>query len=157
MFLMKSGLSPSTLNFYFNSIKNCCFSKGMNFRTFSSQCLRIRGTKDFNPHDMTKQRRIRKILEDVCTKYGFREISTPLMESSDLFNRAVGANTDIMEKELYILHGEEGICLRPEGTAGAVRFHIEAGSYRGRYFYQGPMFRKERPQKGRYRQVFYLS
>jgi histidyl-tRNA synthetase len=95
---------------------------------------------------------------DVAQKYGFHFIQTPLLEETALFKRSVGESSDIVGKEMYqfIDKGENDVCLRPEGTAGVVRAFIQKkldkAGLTQRYFYHGPMFRYERPQKGRLRQ-----
>ncbi len=94
--------------------------------------------------------------------YGYQEIRLPLLEHTELYTRAVGEVTDIVEKEMYTFVDRNGdsLSLRPEGTAGCVRAGIEAGAFHNqtqRFWYQGPMFRHERPQKGRYRQFHQLG
>jgi histidyl-tRNA synthetase len=97
---------------------------------------------------------------EVARRYNFHEIRLPLVERAELFQRSSGETSDIVEKQMYVFsEGEEGsplVALRPEGTPGVVRAFVEAGLDRRepeqRYFYSGPMFRRERPQKGRYRQ-----
>lgn len=118
----------------------------------------LRGMKDMlSPHSEVYTHII-----EVCTKvsqnYGFSFIETPILEETALFKRSVGESSDIVGKEMYqfIDKGENDVCLRPEGTAGVVRAFIQqkfdkAGGVR-RFFYHGPMFRYERPQKGRLRQ-----
>ncbi len=118
----------------------------------------VRGMNDILP-DQTRawqylEDRARRILET----YGYREIRFPHLEHLELFARSIGEDTDIVEKEMYTFadSGGEVLALRPEGTAGCVRAAISAGLFRGggahRLYYLGPMFRHERPQKGRYRQ-----
>lgn len=118
----------------------------------------LRGMKDtLSPHSEIYQHII-----ETCTRiaqnYGFSFIETPILEETALFKRSVGESSDIVGKEMYqfIDKGENDVCLRPEGTAGVVRAFIQqkfdkAGGNR-RFFYHGPMFRYERPQKGRLRQ-----
>jgi histidyl-tRNA synthetase len=98
----------------------------------------------------------------VFALYGYREVRTPAVEHAQLFARGVGEATDIVNKEMYVFEdkGEELLCLRPEGTAGTVRAFIEHGAYvegPQKWFYMGPMFRRERPQKGRYRQFHQIG
>ncbi len=94
----------------------------------------------------------------VLESYGYGEIELPLLEKGELFSRSVGATSDIVEKEMYAFEDRDGtmVALRPEGTASVVRAYIEGGLTRAmpvaRLYYTGPMFRRERPQKGRYRQ-----
>jgi histidyl-tRNA synthetase len=96
--------------------------------------------------------------QDLMFSYGYAEIRLPILEMTGLFKRSIGAVTDIVEKEMYLvqsLDGTESFALRPEGTAGCVRAGIEHGLFYHqvqRLWYSGPMFRYERPQKGRYRQ-----
>ena len=118
----------------------------------------LRGMKDtLSPHSEIYQHII-----ETCTRiaqnYGFSFIETPILEETALFKRSVGESSDIVGKEMYqfIDKGGNDVCLRPEGTAGVVRAFIQqkydkAGGTR-RFFYHGPMFRYERPQKGRLRQ-----
>jgi histidyl-tRNA synthetase len=101
-------------------------------------------------------------LRDVLTRYGYREIRMPVVEMTDLFKRSIGEVTDIVEKEMYTFQDRNGdsLTLRPEGTAGCVRAGIEHGLLHNqvqRLWYQGPMFRHERPQKGRYRQFYQVG
>jgi len=95
------------------------------------------------------------------TQYGYAEIRLPLVEKTELFSRSIGEVTDIVEKEMYTFADRNGdsLTLRPEGTAGCVRAGIQHGLLRGqqRIWYQGPMFRHERPQKGRYRQFHQIG
>jgi histidyl-tRNA synthetase len=120
----------------------------------------IRGTRDILPEEISRWQRLERTARDVFEGYGFREIRTPLLESTDLFARSVGASTDIVKKEMYTFQaGEESVTLRPENTAPVVRAFVEHALHRGvaagfpeRYYYLGPMFRYERPQKGRQRQ-----
>lgn len=96
----------------------------------------------------------------IAERYGFGEIRVPMLERSELFQRTSGETSDIVEKQMYVFRDSDeaqtAVALRPEGTAGVVRAYIEAGLDRSdpeqRFFYSGPMFRRERPQKGRYRQ-----
>lgn len=117
----------------------------------------IRGMNDILPHESIYWQRIENILRSVLNSYGYQEIRTPIVESTDLFVRTIGEVTDIVEKEMYTFsdRNEESLTLRPEGTASCVRAGLEHGLLYNqiqRFWYQGPMFRHERPQKGRYRQ-----
>ena len=112
-------------------------------------------------HDiLPEQSRLWQLMEsrmrDVMRRYGYREIRMPIVEVTELFKRSIGEVTDIVEKEMYSFEDRngDGLTLRPEGTAGCVRAVIENGllDQPQRLWYQGPMFRHERPQKGRYRQ-----
>jgi len=118
----------------------------------------VRGMNDVLPADATLWRHFETIVEDWLDQYGYTEMRTPILEHTGLFKRAIGEVTDIVEKEMYTfvddLNGES-LTLRPEGTASAVRAAIEHNLlFDGgkRLWYRGPMFRHERPQKGRYRQ-----
>jgi histidyl-tRNA synthetase len=101
----------------------------------------------------------------VFSRYGFREIRTPILEAAELFSRSVGPTSDIVGKEMYTFgSGDDAACLRPESTASVVRAFVEHALHRGvaagypeRYYYMGPMFRRERPQKGRQRQFHQIG
>jgi len=117
----------------------------------------IRGMKDITPEETPYWHTIEETIRRVLASYGYREIRTPLLEQTDLFARSIGEVTDIVEKEMYSFTDRNGdsLTLRPEGTAGCVRACIENGLLHNqvqRLWYTGPMFRHERPQKGRYRQ-----
>lgn len=118
----------------------------------------VRGMNDILPADSTLWRHFETIVEDWLDQYGYAQMRTPILEHTGLFKRAIGEVTDIVEKEMYTFVDElngESLTLRPEGTASAVRAAIEHNLlFDGgkRLWYRGPMFRHERPQKGRYRQ-----
>ncbi len=117
----------------------------------------IRGMADLLPADAAAWSRVEDCLRGVLEKYGYREIRIPLLERTELFSRSIGEVTDIVEKEMYTFDDRNGqsLTLRPEATAGIVRAAIENGMLRGqrhRLWCAGPMFRYEKPQKGRYRQ-----
>ena len=124
----------------------------------SNQLRAVRGMNDILPADSTLWRHFETIVEDWLDQYGYTEMRTPILEHTGLFKRAIGEVTDIVEKEMYTFVDElngESLTLRPEGTASAVRAAIEHNLlFDGgkRLWYRGPMFRHERPQKGRYRQ-----
>ncbi|MDA8416459.1 MAG: histidine--tRNA ligase [Betaproteobacteria bacterium] len=118
----------------------------------------IRGMNDITPPDSFRWARLERELRDWLDAYGYHEVRFPIVESTALFVRSIGTATDIVEKEMYSfvdgLNGE-ALTLRPEGTASCVRLALQQRLlYEGprRLWYQGPMFRHERPQKGRYRQ-----
>jgi histidyl-tRNA synthetase len=125
----------------------------------------LRGTHDILPEESTRWQRLEDGARRLCSRYGFREIRTPVLESCELFARSVGTSSDIVTKQLYTFAaGEETVCLRPENTAPVVRAFIEHALYRQvatgypeRLFYIGPMFRHERPQKGRQRQFHQIG
>lgn len=118
----------------------------------------VKGMNDLLPQDLGRWRRIERIFRDTAERYGFGEIRTPLLEPTELFVRSIGEATDIVEKEMYTFHdkGEKSLTLRPEGTASAARAYLEhtVGEREAitRWYYLGPMFRRERPTRGRYRQ-----
>jgi histidyl-tRNA synthetase len=116
------------------------------------------GTQDILPGIVDKWQYAEAKARDLCRRFNYREIRTPVFESTDLFQRGVGETTDIVEKEMYTFtdRGERSITLRPEGTAGVVRAYVENKLYGEpdltKLYYIGPMFRYERQQAGRYRQ-----
>lgn len=124
----------------------------------------IKGFNDILPDQSAKWLHLESILADVLGRYGYEHIRLPIVEQTDLFARAIGGATDIVEKEMYSFTDKSDpptpLALRPEGTAGAVRAVIEHNLLRGdtpKLWYIGPMFRYERPQKGRYRQFHQLG
>jgi histidyl-tRNA synthetase len=117
----------------------------------------IRGMHDVLPDDSHRWQVFEAVIRQLMTSYGYKEIRMPLVESTDLFCRSIGEVTDIVEKEMYTFEDRNGdkLSLRPEGTASCVRAGIQHGLLYNqiqRLWYNGPMFRHERPQKGRYRQ-----
>lgn len=123
----------------------------------SEQIQAIRGMSDLLPNDTAVWARVEKTLRRVLAAYGYREIRVPILERTELFKRCIGEVTDIVEKEMYTFEDRNGqsLTLRPEATAGIVRAAIENGllrNQRHRLWCAGPMFRYEKPQKGRYRQ-----
>ena len=117
----------------------------------------VRGMQDLLPAQKHISRSIEDVVREVLAAYGYREIGLPQLEQTELFKRVVGENTDIVEKEMYTFDDRNGesLTLRPEGTAGCVRFAEQHGLLYNqvqRLWYSGAMFRYERPQKGRYRQ-----
>ncbi|CAI0882149.1 histidine--tRNA ligase [Serratia fonticola] len=122
----------------------------------------IRGMNDYLPEETALWQRIEGTLKQVLSGYGYSEIRLPIVEQTPLFKRAIGEVTDVVEKEMYTFEDRNGesLTLRPEGTAGCVRAGIEHGllyNQEQRLWYIGPMFRYERPQKGRYRQFHQLG
>lgn len=116
-----------------------------------------KGTKDILPEDMPVWHFMEEKANEIFTKYGAKEIRTPIFEATELFARGVGDTTDIVNKEMYTFEkSERSLTLRPENTAGVVRSFIENGMHRlsapVKLWYKGPMFRYERPQAGRQRQ-----
>ena len=123
----------------------------------SKKIQAIRGMNDLLPKDSALWAFVERTIADLFIAYGYKNIRTPVVEKTDTFCRAIGQATDIVEKEMYSWHESNGdsLSLRPEGTAGCVRMMIEHNLPREgiqKVFYQGAMFRHERPQKGRYRQ-----
>ncbi len=127
----------------------------------------VRGMNDYLPQDTGLWQRVEGIIKRVVESYGYSEIRTPILEHTPLFKRAIGEVTDVVEKEMYTFidrerDGEEStsLTMRPEGTASCVRAGIEHGflyNQEQRLWYMGPMFRHERPQKGRYRQFHQMG
>lgn len=119
---------------------------------------RPKGTNDFLPEDTYKWQYVENILRTLAAQYGFQEIRTPVFEATELFLRGVGETTDIVNKEMYTFtdKGDRSMTLRPENTASTARAFIEHKMYGllqpVKLYYMGPMFRYERPQKGRFRQ-----
>ena len=118
----------------------------------------VKGMNDLLPEELGRWRRLESIFRETAERYGFGEIRTPLLEPTELFVRSIGEATDIVEKEMYTFHdkGEKNLTLRPEGTASCARAYLEhtvgAREAITRWYYLGPMFRRERPTRGRYRQ-----
>jgi histidyl-tRNA synthetase len=123
----------------------------------------IRGFKDILPGEIEKWQAIEKAAETLFEDFGYRQIRVPIMEKTELFARSIGEDTDIVEKEMYTFadRGKDLLTLRPEATASIVRSYIQHKMYATdpvRKFYTiGPMFRRERPQKGRYRQFYQID
>lgn len=122
----------------------------------------VRGTHDLLPLMYSKHAAITNVARHKARTYGYKEIATPLLEFKDVFKRTLGDVSDIVTKEMYEIadRGEEALVLRPEGTAGVVRALISNGLTQSmplKYFYAGPMFRYERPQKGRMRQLHQIG
>jgi len=123
----------------------------------------IRGFNDILPPETSIWQHIEKEAREIFETYGFSEIRVPLVERTGLFSRSIGETTDIVEKEMYTFldKGGESITLRPEGTAPVVRAYIEHKLYASdpvaKLYYLGPMFRYERPQKGRFRQFYQIG
>src|ERR1700733_13266392 len=123
----------------------------------------VRGTRDLLPPETELWNHIDTTARRVFERYSFGEIRTPILEETQLFSRSVGEETDIVSKEMYTFSPEPGqsLTLRPENTAGVVRAYIEhqlgeSGQLQ-KLYYIGPQFRRERPQKGRYRQFFQIG
>lgn len=122
----------------------------------------IRGMNDILPEQAPVWQFVEETVRKVLSQYGYQEIRMPVVEQTDLFKRSIGEVTDIVEKEMYTFEDRNGdsLTLRPEGTAGCVRAAEEHGllfNQTRRLWYTGPMFRHERPQKGRYRQFHQIG
>jgi histidyl-tRNA synthetase len=123
----------------------------------------IRGFKDILPGEVELWQYMEKIARSLFEDFGFKEIRIPIMERTELFARSIGEDTDIVEKEMYTFPDRKGslITLRPEATASVCRSYIQHKLYSTdpvqKYYTIGPMFRRERPQKGRYRQFYQLN
>ncbi len=133
--------------------------KGKNQVKYSA----LKGIQDVLPPDIHIWQKIESSAREVFRKYGFQEIRLPIIESTDIFIRSIGETTDIVEKEMYTFLDKAGrsITMRPEGTAPTVRCYVENHLYNfpspQKFFYLGPMFRYERPQKGRFRQFYQIG
>ena len=118
------------------------------------QIRTVKGTHDILPSNSIKWQKLEKIIYQTCKLFSFKEIRTPVFEKTDLFSRSVGELTDIVSKEMYSWEDRDGtnLTLRPELTASVVRSYIQhnlqSHSPIQRLFYIGPIFRRERPQKG---------
>jgi histidyl-tRNA synthetase len=122
----------------------------------------IRGMRDILPDETPLWRQLEDGVRSVLDRYGYQQVRMPIVEMTELFKRSIGEVTDIVEKEMYTFEDRNGdsLTLRPEGTAGCVRAALEHGLLHNqtqRFWYQGPMFRHERPQKGRYRQFHQIG
>ena len=123
----------------------------------------VKGTRDLLPPDTAVWNHVEAVARQVFDAYNYREIRTPILEETQLFARGVGADTDIVTKEMYTFDDRDGssLTLRPENTASVIRAYIEHRLDQRpgvqKLYYMGPMFRRERPQKGRYRQFFQIG
>src|SRR5437762_112751 len=126
------------------------------------ELLPVRGTQDLLPEMARRHRRVSETARQLAALYGFAEIATPVFEFTEVFARPIGEHTDIVAKEMYTFtdRGGEEVTLRPENTAGVVRAVLSNGLTQStplKFFYSGPMFRYERPQKGRFRQFHQIG
>ena len=122
----------------------------------------VRGMHDILPEQTPRWQYVEQVIREVLGSYGYQEIRLPIVEKTELFKRSIGEVTDIVEKEMYTFddRNSDSLTLRPEGTAGCLRACLEHGLLQNqvhRLWYYGPMFRHERPQKGRYRQFYQLG
>ena len=119
----------------------------------------VKGMNDILPDEIDRWQQVESSFREAVRLHGFKEVRTPVVENTSLFVRSIGEHTDVVDKEMYTFERhDEMLTLRPEGTAGAARAYIEKTTYArepvSRWYYIGPMFRAERPQKGRYRQFY---
>lgn len=119
----------------------------------------VKGMNDLMPGKIEAWHRVEKVLRNVAWCYGYQEIRTPVLEKTELFKQSIGAQTDIVEKQMYVFDDVGGVslALRPEATASTVRAGNQHGLFynqQRRLWYMGPMFRREKPQQGRYRQFY---
>ena len=123
----------------------------------------VRGTRDILPGDVERWQRVETTAREVCERFGYAELRTPVLEREELFAKGTGASTDIVQKEMYSFtdKGGEQVTLRPEATPGLVRAYVQHALEQHmaavKLYSLGPMFRYERPQKGRYRQFHQLD
>ncbi len=122
----------------------------------------VRGMHDILPSEIPLWQHLERVVSEVLSQYGFQELRVPLLERTEVFTRGIGEATDVVEKEMYTFDDRNGdsLSLRPEGTAGVVRAALQNGLLYGapeRLWYCGPMFRHERPQKGRTRQFHQIG
>ncbi|MGC4028706.1 MAG: histidine--tRNA ligase [Steroidobacteraceae bacterium] len=128
----------------------------------STQLAAVRGMNDVLPEQMPAWQHLETVVRSLFAEYGYQELRVPIVEQTQLFKRAIGEFTDIVEKEMYTfsMSADESLTLRPEATAGIARAAITNGLLRGarlKLWTSGPMFRHERPQKGRYRQFHQID
>src|SRR6201997_4167496 len=123
----------------------------------------VKGTRDLLPPETAVWNRVEAVAREVFRSYNYLEIRTPIVEETQLFARGVGQETDIVSKEMYTFEDRDGssLTLRPENTASVIRAYIEHRLDQKpgvqKLYYMGPMFRRERPQKGRYRQFYQIG
>ena len=122
----------------------------------------VRGTRDIMPEEMRRQRRVVETACELAARYGYLEMSTPIFEFTDVFRRPLGETSDVVSKEMYTFtdRGDEGLTLRPEATAAVCRAFLSEGLTQQlpcKFFCHGPMFRYDRPQKGRWRQFHQIN
>src|SRR3990170_5306021 len=125
----------------------------------------IKGFSDILPGEIESWQFVEDKAREVFALYNFSEIRIPILEKTELFSRSLGETTDIVEKEMYTFADQDAkgslLTFRPEGTAGVVRAYVEAELYKiepvRKLYYMGPMFRREKPQKGRLRQFYQIG
>ena len=123
---------------------------------------RVPGTKDILPEETILWQKIEEASRKIFSTYNYREIRVPVIEEASLFNRSLGESTEIVQKQMFLIKNKEDLyALRPEGTASIVRSYIENNLDKTtgfiKLYYLGPMFRLERPQKGRLRQFHHIG
>ncbi|MDO8489154.1 MAG: histidine--tRNA ligase, partial [Candidatus Omnitrophota bacterium] len=123
---------------------------------------RVPGTKDILPEESSSWQEIETEARKIFSLYNYREIRTPIIEEASLFNRTLGTTAEIVQKQMFIIHNQEDVyALRPEGTASIIRSYLENNLDKTngflKLYYMGPMFRLERPQKGRLRQFHHIG
>jgi len=129
----------------------------------SATIVAVKGFRDVLPEESRRWQALEEAAREVFAVYGFGEIRLPILERTELFARSVGETTDIVEKEMYCFADRDGtsLTLRPEATASVARAYLEGSlghtDPQARLFYIGPMFRRERPQRGRYRQFYQIG
>src|SRR5271168_3276157 len=143
-------------------IDNGRFAAGSGRRSRMRALQPVRGTQDLLPEGARRHRRVVETARAAAELYGFAEMATPIFEFTEVFARPIGEHTDIVAKEMYTFNdrGGEEVTLRPENTAGVVRSVISNGLAQSvplKFFYSGPMFRYERPQRGRFRQFHQIG
>ena len=128
-----------------------------------TQYAALKGIRDILPPEIYLWQKVEETAKETFSAYGFQELRAPIIESTDIFIRSIGETTDIVEKEMYTFSDKAGrsMTLRPEGTAPVVRCYVQNRLYDlpspQKFFYHGPMFRYERPQKGRFRQFYQIG
>jgi histidyl-tRNA synthetase len=133
----------------------------MNSATLAMISVRaVKGMNDVLPDEIARWHRVESLFRETARLYGYGEVRTPVVEPTQLFVRSIGEATDIVSKEMYTFvdKGDDQLTIRPEGTAGAVRAYVEHGIHAkdpiAKWYYLGPMFRRERPSRGRLRQFY---
>jgi histidyl-tRNA synthetase len=151
------------LCFHLNANKYYFFFQSESCIPFDFMIQLVRGFKDILPEEIELWKEIEQTAAGLFECFGFRQIRVPIVERTELFQRSIGADTDIVEKEMYTFPTGKGelVTLRPEATAGVVRAYIQERLYARdpvqKLYTIGPMFRRERPQKGRYRQFYQIN
>jgi len=124
---------------------------------------KVKGFRDIFGKEILYWNKVESIFQNVFKKYDYEEFKLPILEKVEVFQRGIGDTTDIVEKEMFVFEDKSGdrLALRPEGTASIVRAYIEnklyTNNFISKYYYYGPMFRRERPQKGRFRQFYQVG